>query len=65
MLRHLARGLSNAQIARALTIEEGTVKNHVASLLRKLGLPTRVRAVIYAYEHGLAPRHSEGVSIPP
>ena len=59
VLRHLAHGLSNAQIARALTIEVGTVKNHVASLLRKLELPTRVRAVIYAYEHGLAPRHSE------
>jgi DNA-binding NarL/FixJ family response regulator len=55
VLRHLARGLSNADIAGALTIEEGTVKNHVASLLRKLGLPTRVHAVIYAYEHGLAP----------
>ncbi|MEZ7125407.1 response regulator [Nonomuraea sp. AD125B] len=56
VLRQLARGLSNAEIARALTIEEGTVKTHVASILRKLGLPSRVRAVIYAYEHGLAPR---------
>ncbi|WP_188196834.1 alpha/beta fold hydrolase [Nonomuraea sp. SYSU D8015] len=59
VLRHLARGLSNAEIAQALTIEEGTVKTHVASLLRKLGLTTRVRAVIYAYEHGLAPRYSD------
>ncbi|MEU8364334.1 response regulator transcription factor [Nonomuraea sp. NPDC048882] len=59
VLRQLARGLSNAEIAQALTIEEGTAKTHVASLLRKLGLPTRVRAVIYAYEHGLAPRDSD------
>ncbi|GII62916.1 DNA-binding response regulator [Sphaerisporangium krabiense] len=59
VLRHLARGLSNAQIAEVLTIEEGTVKTHVANLLRKLSLPTRVRAVIYAYEHGLAPHHSD------
>ncbi|SEH02973.1 DNA-binding response regulator, NarL/FixJ family, contains REC and HTH domains [Nonomuraea solani] len=56
VLQELARGLSNREIGEALTIEEGTVKNHVASLLRKLGLHTRVRAVIYAHEHGLAPR---------
>ncbi|TQM80839.1 DNA-binding NarL/FixJ family response regulator [Saccharothrix saharensis] len=54
VLAHVVRGLSNAEIAGALTIEEGTVKTHVARILTKLGLRTRVHAVIYAYEHGLA-----------
>lgn len=55
MLTHVVRGLSNGEIAAALTIEEGTVKTPVARFLTKLGLRTRVHAVIYAYEHGLAP----------
>ncbi|MEU4768610.1 response regulator transcription factor [Actinosynnema sp. NPDC023794] len=54
VLAQVVRGLSNAEIAVALTIEEGTVKTHVARILTKLGVRTRVHAVIYAYEHGLA-----------
>ncbi|MCI2417812.1 response regulator transcription factor [Saccharopolyspora sp. K220] len=54
VLSQVARGLSNGEIARALWIEEGTVKTHVAPILAKLGLRTRVHAVIYAHEHGLA-----------
>lgn len=48
-----ARGLSNAEIARTLTVGDGTVKTHVARMLANLGLRTRVHLVIHAYEHGL------------
>lgn len=51
IVRELARGASNKEIARTLDLAESTVKIHVRNILRKLGLTSRVQVAIYAIEH--------------
>jgi DNA-binding NarL/FixJ family response regulator len=53
VLRLIARGMENAQIAAELGISPRTAKNHVSNILAKLGLPSRVQAAIYAVRRGL------------
>lgn len=53
VLERLARGRSNAELARDLHLGEATVKTHVSNVLTKLGLRDRTAAVVFAYEHGV------------
>ena len=52
ILDNIARGMTNKQVAYALTISEQTVKNHMSSILRKLSVNDRTQAVVYAMKQG-------------
>jgi DNA-binding NarL/FixJ family response regulator len=54
VLKLLARGMDNSEIASALAITASTAKNHVSNILTKLEVPSRILAAIYAIRHGLA-----------
>ena len=53
VLRLVATGATNREIAEKLCVSEGTVKNHVSNILSRLGLRDRLQAALYAHEHGL------------
>lgn len=56
VLKLIASGMSNKEIARQLLMTERTVKGHVSNILGKLGLQDRTQAALYAVRHGLAPK---------
>jgi DNA-binding NarL/FixJ family response regulator len=56
VLREMATGASNREIADALFLSEATVKSHVGSIFTKLGVRDRAGAIVFAYRHGIVPR---------
>lgn len=60
---HAARGLSNREIADALTVEESTIRTHMKRILMKLDLRDRIQLVIYAYETGVNSSNTNNVAV--
>lgn len=61
ILAHIAAGMSNREIAEALYLSEKTVKTHVTHILKKLNLPDRTKAAVYAIQKGLVKYHKVGI----
>lgn len=59
VLRQMATGATNAEIARTLVVSEATVKTHVGSIFAKLGARDRAAAIVFAYEHGIVDSRPE------
>jgi DNA-binding NarL/FixJ family response regulator len=57
VLRHMARGATNAEIASALIVSEATIKTHVGAVFSKLGVRDRAAAIVFAYDHGIVEPH--------
>ena len=53
VLRHIARGANNTEIARALIVSEATIKSHVGTIFAKLGVRDRAAAIVFAYDYGI------------
>jgi len=53
VLKLVATGATNREIAEKLSVSEGTVKNHMSNILTRLGLRDRLQAALFAREHGL------------
>ena len=60
VLRHMARGATNAEIAEALIVGEATVKSHVGAIFSKLGVRDRAAAIVFAYDHGIVDPRPQG-----
>ena len=57
VLRHMARGATNGEMAEALIVSEATIKTHVGSIFAKLGVRDRAAAIVFAYDHGIVEPH--------
>jgi DNA-binding NarL/FixJ family response regulator len=57
VLRHMARGATNAEIGASLIVSEATVKTHVGSIFAKLAVRDRAAAIVFAYDHGIVDPH--------
>ncbi len=60
VLRHMARGATNAEIAEALIVGEATVKSHVGAIFSKLAVRDRAAAIVFAYDHGIVDPRPQG-----